>query len=744
MSLMSLNGARLNLLTNAILLSALGQAGCSGQDDQQVEEDSENGADSDIDTDSDTDSDSDSDTDSDSETETDIDTETDTDSDTSSDSDSDAIIDTDPGDDDTDSEAEDWGIERMYPSNQTRPWSWDGSLTKLLTWTPAADKDADYNRSQVPLKTRFTNQDYWVNTNARNDGQVAVTTPWYLSEQPNSYVSGGADYFTIYTYPFWQYIDIFMIFNNWHNTLSAELFDVAHRNGVKVYNLIMNPTASDLAEFLQDDGAGNFPGADVLIDMAVYYGFDGWFFNLEKPGNSGLAQKLRDFFIYFNQQGTPKGISAMMYDAWNESGAVKYQNELNAANDWYFQYGDHPGAHEYFLNYWYNRQKLINSRDLAIQLGRSPYDVFAGFETWMHYWNTGGNLEYPVWEIFPQGDAHRLSLACFQMNGARDVARDNADYYLQEEQFYSGYNHNPANTNTSYEWPGIANYYPVKSVIDAPPFVTHFNTGQGHIYSIDAQVLRDRKWYNRTLQDILPHWRWVVESVGEKLKPEFDWKNAFYGGSSLKVTGSLVADNLIKLYLTRLMVSEQSQFTIAVKTGSADAPTHMRVALSFEDDSQVWQYLDVGHTVNAGWNLKRLDLSDYQGKVVGAIGLFFDGSADDEAYKMHIGRMGIIEGQVDIPDPPSDLIIEDKVEDTPGIASIRLKWTASLSDVRGYNIYRRNPDQSSTFLGSAVGTTYFVPSCKKVGNETSTPIEIEAISHEFGHSERISVEMHWE
>ena len=79
-----------------------------------------------------------------------------------------------------------WVGERTYPSNQTRPWSWEGSSQQILDWTHASDPDADYNRGTIPLKRRFTNPDYWVNDNARTEGRVAVTTPWYRSENSRS------------------------------------------------------------------------------------------------------------------------------------------------------------------------------------------------------------------------------------------------------------------------------------------------------------------------------------------------------------------------------------------------------------------------------------------------------------------------------------------------------------------------------------------------------------------------------
>ncbi|HTY08494.1 MAG TPA: FlgD immunoglobulin-like domain containing protein [Candidatus Edwardsbacteria bacterium] len=639
-------------------------------------------------------------------------------------------------------QAQTWAGTRSYPSNQTRPWSWNGSMATLLAWTPASDPDRDYNRGRVPLHPRFADSSYFLNANARNEGSVATVGPWYVSENSASYVSCGADYFDMYTYSFWQYVDIFICFNNWHQSMSAELFDIAHRNGVRVYNLIMNPSASDMGLLLQQDSSGHFPGADQLIAMAQYYGFDGWFFNLETAGNATLAAKLRDFFIYFNQVGTPLGVHAMMYDSWIENGAVSYQNALNANNDWYFHYNGSPAAHEFFMNYWFTVAKINSSRTTAISYGRSPYDVFAGFEVWQHYWQTGGVLQYPVTSVFPAGQPHKLSLACFQMNGSRDMATDNLDYYHLEEQFFCGYNHDPANTATGNDWQGCAHYYPGKSVIDSLPFFTNFNTGHGHLYAIDGTISRTRDWYNRAVQDILPTWRWRMESAGTKLAAQFDWSDAYEGGSCLGVSGDLSSDNLLKLYMTHLAVTANTKLDIAFKTGVAAAPSWMQVALSFTDAPSVWVGLNVDSTASADWNLKMIDLSSFAGRTIGGIGLKFL-AGGGSGYQIKVGRIGLYDGSIEIPSAPSNLVVADKAEDRLDTASLRLSWTAAPGDIWYYNIYRRRPDSTLEYLSGTTITAHCVPSVCRIGSEDSTIVEVEAVSRSFGRSARAIAHFHW-
>ena len=200
---------------------------------------------------------------------------------------------------------------------------------------------------------------------------------------------------------------------------------------------------------------------------------------------------------------------------------------------------------------------------------------------------------------------------------------------------------------------------------------------------------------------------------------------------------------MVKLYLTQLLVSIDSVFTIAFKNGVADSPTHMQVALSFNDAPSTWVYFDVGSTTDAGWNTREFDLEAHDGRTIGAIALVFDGDAADDDFEIKIGRLGVIEGVVDAPAAPSNLIVDDKVEDVADVASLRLKWDPSSSEIYYYNIYRRNPDKTRTYLGGTTLTAHLVPSCDRVGDENSTTIEVEAVSPEFGHSSSATTTFTW-
>ncbi len=46
--------------------------------------------------------------------------------------------------------------------------------------------------------------------------------------------------------------------------------------------------------------------------------------------------------------------------------------------------------------------------------------------------------------------------------------------------------------------------------------MTNFTTGNGYKFYEDGQVVgKEDGWYNRSLTEVLPTWRWIIESEGQ-------------------------------------------------------------------------------------------------------------------------------------------------------------------------------------------------------------------------------------
>lgn len=618
-----------------------------------------------------------------------------------------------------------WVGERKFNSDQPRPWTWDGDLDKLLSWTPESDSDRDFNRGTVKLAAKFTNSDYWVNKNAKDKGLVSIVGPWWPSQNTPTYVSQGSDHFRIQSFTWWQYNDIYIMFNNWHYLPSVEIIDAAHRNGVKVYSLIMNPDTISVKALVRKEG-DKYPAADKLIEIAQYYLFDGWFLNFETDGTEKLATEVAKFLIYFNKASEGTGVRLMWYDSWIKTGKVKYQNAINEKNSIFMQYENQPAAHEYFINYWYKYEELQNTKSLVESFGRNKWDVHIGFETWQNYFGAGGD----VWDTDVLEAPHFMSLSCFQMNGMIDVARNNEDFYLWGEKFYSGNNHDPSYTMSEKNWKGLAHYYPAKSVIKGDEFITTFNTGHGKFFTVNGKIKRVNEWNNRAIQDIPPTWRWVVESDSNKLFPKFDFDEAYYGGNSLKIKGVLNCDNLLKLYMTDLEINDNSVFDLVYKS---KVDPNMQIALSFTDKPDYWELIPFEHPNSESWNNLAIDLSGYEGKIVGAIGLWFNGKTNDSNYVVNIGKFGIRNyNENKISRPKYISVIE--LGKREGEFSVKLNWD-KVEAARFYNIYKVLNDEYE-LIGFSTSNFYYIPSVKIAEDIEKIELAVEAVSTNYLHSDK--------
>jgi mannosyl-glycoprotein endo-beta-N-acetylglucosaminidase len=292
----------------------------------------------------------------------------------------------------------------------------------------------------------------------------------------------------------------------------------------------------------------------------------------------------------------------------------------------------------------------------------------------------------------------------------------------------------------------MAHYMPATSPVNDIPFMTNFNTGQGHLYSIEGETRGSFDWNNRSLQDVLPTWRWISISSSTPLYPELCWDQAYYGGTSLKVSGDLVggvATNLL-LYKTDLTLAGSENLVLCydVNQGTGEE-SGVGIGLSFSDNPGVFEHIDAGTVTSTGWNEFTASLASFGGRTIDQIRLEFETPTSVGDYEALIGRLGIIDGLPDVPAPPSGLYVEsfEQIDDNNG--TIRLRWTHSSDEVYSYNVYRLNPDSSLTFLGSSPNNAYFVPLVQRVEPETETTILVEAVSPEFGYSEPVETSITW-
>ncbi|MET9337331.1 discoidin domain-containing protein [Nonomuraea sp. NPDC003804] len=610
----------------------------------------------------------------------------------------------------------------------------------ILSWDPATDPDARFNRSRVPLRPRVSDPALKANPNARaGEGRIASL----VSFAPTSgNPSQGALDPNYYAFTHWQYVDTLVF---WGGSAgeglilapNATVIDAAHRNGVKVYGTVFFPPTAYggqiqwVHDFVKKTGS-SYPVADKLVQVAQHYGFDGWFINQETAGgDAALATELRSLMKYARGKGP---VEFMWYDAMTESGSISWQDGLTTANDAFLS-DPAKVSDSMFLDFGWSASRQNSSRDLARSLGRDEHELYAGIDTEANGYNTG----VPWDAVFPAGQPHVTSLGIYRPEWTWKSSTGPADFRAKDSRFWVGANADPSNTSTSSAWKGLAHYVAESSAVTAKPFVTGFNTGHGDFYNVGGVRVRDGGWNNLSVQDVPPTYQWIVSSTGTRLTPSVDYGDAYEGGSSLRLTGRLDATNTVRLYQTRLPVAADTKLSVVVKTPAAGA-TRLKAAIAFTDAPTTFTTLDLGSTSGTGWERRTLDLSAHAGKTIAQLGLQAAGTAD--AYDIRVGQLAVYDGDVDAVAAPTGLTVLGATDVSATRKSLRLSWTGA-GQAHHYDVYRRNGDGTRTYLGATPNDAYFVPQLDRSGTETTTTIEVEAVGAEYGRSAAATTTVSW-
>ncbi|MDT9687505.1 discoidin domain-containing protein [Streptomyces sp. P9(2023)] len=613
----------------------------------------------------------------------------------------------------------------------------------ILNWNPATDPDARFNRSRVPLRPRVSDPALKANANARaGEGKIASLVSFGPTSNNPSQGSTNPHY---YAFGHWQYIDKLVF---WGGSASeglilapnATVIDAAHRNGVKVYGTVFFPPTAYggqiqwVRDFAQKSGS-TYPVADKLAQVAQYYGFDGWFINQETAGgDAALATELRNEMRYARSLGP---VEFMWYDAMTESGAVSWQDSLTSANDSFLQEGSQRTSDSMFLDFGWSAAGLNSSRTLARNLGRSEYELYSGIDTEAN----GSNTSVPWASVFPAGQPHVTSLGLYRPEWTFNSSSGRADSHARESRYWVGANGDPSNTTTTSAWKGLAHYVPESSAITAKPFVTSFGAGQGDFFHSRGVRVSSGGWNNLSLQDVPPTYRWLVTSTGSKLTPSIDFTDAYEGGSSLRLTGTLDAVNTVRLYQTKLPVAADTKLSVVLKTPAA-GPTRLKAAVSFTDAPTTFTTLDLGSTTSTGWERRTLDLSAFAGRTIAQIGLEAAGSVP--SYDIRVGQLAVHDGAVDTAAAPTGVTVLGTTDTSATAKSLRLAWTPSASgSVHHYEVYRRNADSTRTFLGATPNDALYLPRLDRAGTEPSTTLDVEAVSTEYGRSPAATTTVGW-
>ncbi len=642
----------------------------------------------------------------------------------------------------------------------------------LLGWDPAQDAGAAYNVSAVPLAQRVA-KDQLTPANATQNKDMNVVAISIMNASTSGNAPHGLNTPNANVFSYWQYIDKLVYWGGSSGeglivAPSADVIDAAHRNGVPVLGTVFFPQAGHggkiewLNDFLQKDAGGNFPIIAKLIEAAEYFGFDGWFINQETEGGesdpNGLltadhAALMQEFIKAF-KAAAGDSLEIMWYDSMTEAGEMDWQNALTDKNKAFLIDGEKNAvADSMFLNFWWTLEKysdevlemmtpeqleyyqkrmnalydeplLKSSRDMAEDLGIDPYALYAGIDVQARGINTPAD-----WSLFAPGNQPYTSLGLYCPSWTYFTAEDFfTDYQEKESTLWVNPKGDPfvaVEYKNEMEWRGISTYAIEQTVVNQVPFVTNFSMGHGYNFFIDGVKVSQKDWNNRSMQDVMPTYRWHVEQEGgNTLRATVDYSDAYYGGTSVGLNGKAFKDqsSTVTLYSAQLPMTGDLSFTVKAK---AAVETALDLVVTLSDGST--ETITGDKKVGSDWTSVSFDVSGLDGKTVTTIGFKLAAAEDVMALKFILGQIAITK-----PGEAANLSVSGLKVDSTSFddddcmyTGVRLSWTGSADH---YEIYRVNQDGSWSFLIATPGTNYYINGLERNDDTNKTNFVVVPVS----------------
>lgn len=632
----------------------------------------------------------------------------------------------------------------------------------LLAWNFDDDLDAKYNVSRIPLAARVDKKEMPKSNDTQNE-EMKVVALSIMNSSTSGNAPRGINNFDANVFSYWQYVDQLVYWGGSSGEgiivpPSADVVDAAHKNGVPVLGTVFFPQTAHggkiewLDTFLEKNDKGEFPIVDKLIEVADVYGFDGWFINQEtdtevtsfdeakegkeskdKSAEGGLSKEhadlMQELIAEFKEKSADKQ-DIMWYDSMTSDGKMDWQNALTDQNKAYMVDADlNPLSDSMFLNFWWSTDELAKkellkaSNKKAEEIKINPYDLYAGIDV-----QENGYMTPVKWDLFTDKEGTPFTSLGLYVPSWTHASSGTPDEFQEKENIFWVNDQMDATKGKlpeGEEWPGISTFAVEQTAITELPFTTNFNLGNGYNYFIDGEKVSSMEWNNRSMQDIMPTHRWNFEhGKGNDLTVSMDYADAYQGGNSLKLRGSMAAKEIssMKLYETKVKIDKDTTFTTTAK---ATNKTDLNLVLGFEDGKT--ETLKADQAIGEDWTTVSFDMKKAAGKVVTSIDYEIASTETNDTYEFKFGQISVKPKTKKADLSVAGLTIEDAIfdEEESNYAGVRLIWDDSDQDeLASYEIYRVNEDDTRSFLGATLVNNFYVNALERQEGVTKTNFEV--------------------
>ena len=425
------------------------------------------------------------------------------------------------------------------------------SVDELTRWEP---NPFDINRCTLPKATRPSPQAPKVLVCHDMMGGYIPTQDGRVQSGPPAFQG------PIYSLRSWQYVDIFVYFTHERFGIPPSCWTYAcHRNAVAVFatfiteweagttetmRLIYGPSYSPNKSTEHCDFSPFY--ADKMVDLALFYGFEGWFVNVESPLISAYdAEVMARFISYLTEQmheRVPNG-QVFWYDSLTRNGKIQWQDRLNDENKMFFDACD-----GIFLNYTWAKEYPQQSHDAA--QGKHA-KVYVGIDCWgRNTYGGGGFNAHKALRVIRDANVSVAIFApawTYEALGTKSFELNDFRFWVSSHVEPDG-PHSDPNTGilpaTSVDQSDkgcIADIIQARpaatiKINDSFAFYTTFDQGHGTKYFISGVCVSQTQWSHLARQSIQPTLREFYTRYNSVAW--FEKEDAFHGGTSLHIKTS--------------------------------------------------------------------------------------------------------------------------------------------------------------------------------------------------------------
>lgn len=273
----------------------------------------------------------------------------------------------------------------------------------------------------------------------------------------------------------------------------------------------------------------------------------------------------------------------------------------------------------------------------------------------------------------------------------------------------------------------MSRFFADKTPILSTPFVTSFNSGHGVGYYVNGELSRDNEWSYQSVQDVMPTWTWIIDSDGSKLDGDYDFTDAYNGGTSIHFYGDLDANkaNDIMLYSTDVAVTDGMTLSLTAKNDDGKAKL---VAYYGDDSTASYEECEtVAYDLTASdadtWTTTVVNISDHVGKTLYAIGLKVESDTAVSDYHINLGQLAILDQDRAALSGPTSVALDEILYHNAYDAEARIYWDP-VDGAASYEIYKVNANGTSNLIMETPNTAFYLPTLVRDFDEDDVTLKV--------------------